>query len=66
MNKHDRLKLTNAGFTLLRIHESPELKMTYITGSHSWSTWKKFESNAEMNREVLRVNDHEPFIIFEN
>jgi len=66
MNKHDRLKLTNAGFTILKIHESLQLIMTYMTGSHSWSAWKVFKSNAEMNREVLRINEHEPLIIFEN
>lgn len=65
MDKNDRNKLTAAGFTLLRIHESPDLKITYMTGSHAWSTWKKFESKAAMYREVTRVNDKEPLIIFD-
>ena len=66
MNKDDRNKLTQAGFTILRTHENPELTITYMTGSHAWSTWGKYETKAAMQREITRVNQNEPFIIFEN
>jgi len=65
MNKNDRNKLATAGFTILRIHESPDLKITQMTSEHSWANYGKYESKAAMYREVTRVNEHEPKMIFD-
>ena len=64
MTNYDRIKLTKAGFTLLRIHND-ELKITFMTGSHSWATYNKYPTNAAMQREIKRINDEEPKKIFE-
>ena len=65
MTKYDQNKLTKDGYTILRIHESPDNNITYMTGSHSWSIFGKYESKAAMYREVKRINEHEPKMIFD-
>lgn len=65
MTKNDRQKLTKAGFTILRVHETPVPKFTQYTESHNWSTFQIFTSKAAMKREMTNINEHQPKIIFE-
>ena len=64
MTNYDRMKLIKDGYTLLRVH-TDELKITFMTGSHSWATWNKFPTKAAMKREISRINEEKPKMIFE-
>lgn len=64
MTNYDRIKLTKAGYTLLRVHVE-ELKITKMTGNSAWNTHLKTETKAALNREIDRINKNEPKMIFE-
>ena len=61
---YDRLKLTKSGFTILRVRES-ELKIVQMTGNSSWSNYGSYDTKAALNREIERINQHEPKMIFD-
>lgn len=65
MTNYDRMKLTKAGYTLLRVRID-ELKIVQMTGNSSWSTYNKFESKAALNREIDRINKNETTFILNN
>jgi hypothetical protein len=65
MTNFDRMKLIKAGYTLLRIHTQPEFGITRTNQKGNWEKHDKFVSNAAMQREVKRINEHEPSMIFE-
>ena len=64
MTNYDRMKLTKAGYTLLRVRIE-ELKIVQMTGNSSWSTFGKYATKAALNREIDRINNTEPLMIFE-
>ena len=64
MNGYDRMKLTKAGYTLLRVRIE-ELKIVQMTGDSSWSTYGKYATKAALNREIDRINNNEPKMIFD-
>lgn len=64
MTNYDRMKLIKAGFVLLRIRIE-DLKIVQMTGDSAWSNYGKYETKAALNREVDRINDNEPKMIFE-
>ena len=65
MTNFDRMKLIKAGYILLRIHTQPEFYITRTNEKGNWGKYDKYVSNAAMQREVKRINEHEPLIIFE-
>ena len=65
MNKNDRNKLLKAGFTVLRDHTMPFIHITKTNEKGNWVLHGKYESMASMQREITRINDHEPLMIFE-
>ena len=64
MTNYDRIKLTKAGYILLRVRIE-ELKITQQVGDSAWCTYKKFDTKAALNREIDRINKQEPLMIFE-
>lgn len=64
MTNYDRMKLTKAGYTLLRVRME-ELKIVQNTGNSSWSNYGKYATKAALNREVYRIDNSEPKMIFE-
>ena len=64
MTNYDRMKLTSAGYILLRVRIE-ELKIVQMTGNSSWSTYGKYANKAALNREIDRINNNEPKMIFE-
>lgn len=64
MTNYDRMKLTKAGYTLLRVHIE-DLKITKMTGNSAWSNYMKFDTKAALNREIDRINNKEPKMLFE-
>ena len=65
MTNYDRMKLIKAGYTLLRIHNQPENYITKTNKKGDWIKHDKYASNAAMQREIKRINEHEPTLIFE-
>lgn len=64
MTNYDRIKLTKAGYTLLRI-QIESLKITQMVGDSAWITYGKYPTKAALHREVERINKVEPKMIFE-
>ena len=64
MTNYDRMKLTKAGYTLLRVRME-ELIIVKMTGNSSWSNYGKYPTKAALNREITRINNEEPKMIFE-
>ena len=64
MTNYDRMKLTKAGYTLLRVRME-ELKIVQMTGEHSWANYGAYPTKAALNREITRINNEEPKMIFE-
>ena len=64
MTMDDRMKLRAAGFIILRVRTA-ELKIVQMTGNSAWSTFGTYESKTALKKEINRINDHEPLIIFE-
>jgi hypothetical protein len=65
MHKKDLYKLQAAGFTILRTDTSDKPKIKKMNQKGSWETWKNFDTKAAMNREVERVRQDEPMLVFE-
>jgi hypothetical protein len=65
MNKYDRNKLLKAGFTVLRDHTMPFFHITKTNEKGNWVFHCKYESMAAMQREISRINETEPKMIFE-
>lgn len=65
MSKYDRNKLNKAGFTILREHTMPFFHITKTNDKGNWILHGKYASMAAMQREVNRINEHEPLMIFE-
>ena len=64
LSGYDRMKLTKAGYTLLRVRME-ELKIVQMTGEHSWANYGDYPTKAALNREITRINNEEPKMIFE-
>jgi len=64
MTNYDRMKLTKAGYTLLRVRIE-ELKIVQMSGNSAWTTFGKYPTKAAVNREIDRINKLEPKMIFE-
>jgi hypothetical protein len=66
MDYASRKKLFAAGYTLLRAddHPTPRLKACHLDALN-WSIWKKFDTKAARDREIVRIGLEEPLIIFE-
>ncbi len=64
LSGYDRMKLTKAGYTLLRVRME-ELKIVQMTGEHSWANYGTYPTKAALNREITRINNEEPKMIFE-
>jgi hypothetical protein len=58
------MKLTKAGYTLLRVRIE-ELLIVQMTGDSAWSNFGKHPTKAALNREITRINNEEPKMIFE-
>lgn len=54
-----------AGFTILRIDEERKKLKRLGPDGRAWITWKQFETKAQMEREIKRINTVEPQIIIE-
>lgn len=65
-SKHDRGKLLDAGFTILRESDNGSIALKSLQEDmRSWVIWKRFDSNAARTREIERINREEPKIILE-
>lgn len=65
MTGKDRIKLQDAGFTILRIRWD-DLKIVKMTDSSSgWSDYSKHTTQASLKREIERINKEEKKTIFE-
>lgn len=64
-SKTDRQKLQMAGFTILRVDEERKLLKELQPDGRAWKTWKQFNTKAQMERELKRIDDVELKIIIE-
>ena len=64
MTMDDRMKLRAAGFTILRVRTA-ELKIVKMTGDSAWSKYGAYTSKLELKKEIARINNEEPLMIFE-
>jgi hypothetical protein len=64
-SKNDRQKLLNDGFTILRTDERCLIMKSLQHDGRSWKIWKPFNSKAQMEREIKRIDALEPKIIIE-
>lgn len=65
MNKHDRVKVMNAGFTILRADDTYKPVIKELTSRQTWKTWKEFPTKAARDREVYRITHHQENLIFD-
>jgi hypothetical protein len=65
MNKHDRVKVMNAGFTILRADDTNKPIIKELTCRQTWKTWKEFPTKAARDREVYRITQHQEKLIFD-
>ena len=54
-----------AGFTILRIDEQNKLLKELQLDGRAWKTWKPFDTKAQMEREIKRIDAVELRIIIE-
>lgn len=64
-SKKDRQKLQMAGFTILRVDELGKLLKYLEPDGRAWKTWKKFDTKAQLEREINRIDSVELKIIIE-
>jgi hypothetical protein len=65
MNKFDRAKIINAGFTILRIDDTHKPAIKQLTNSQNWKTWKEYPTKAARDRDVSRIAEYELNMIFD-
>lgn len=65
MTNYDRMKLIKAGFVILRDHTMPFMHITKTNEKGNWIMHDKYNSMAAMQREIKRINEQEPKMIFE-
>jgi len=65
MNKHDRVKVMNAGFTILRADDTYKPVIKELTSRQTWKTWKEFPTKASREREVYNITHNQQRMIFD-
>ena len=64
-SKTDRQKLEMAGITILRVDELGKILKYLQPDGRAWKTWKTFETKAQLEREIKRIDQVELKIIIE-